>query len=228
VGAQNLNQIIVGAAGGQLAGSPETLKRYLMELQFETDFKYVMFYPDAGSIVNPHILAQYYKAWQLLRDWGYKLKILWYGQISKHDFKDFDEYSLAQIHQLRAKLIDEPEFWDMSKSLADAEMERLVKSLGYRSPTAALRAINFNGALTSPLSIWRAVLALQERKASIQIEGQISLALKGGCAESLESELSRWAAVHGGSFSVNGASGLASKKLTHILNKLDSFQSSVI
>jgi hypothetical protein len=224
IAAQNLNQIIVGAAGGQLASSPQTLERYLIELQAETGFNHIIFYPDAGSIVNPHVLAQYYKCWELVKSWGYSLKLLWYGQDNKHDFKDIDEYSLDQIYQLRAKLISDAEFWDMSKGMAEAEMQRLVNSLGYQSQGAALRGIGYSSSVTpSPLSVWRAVLALQERKLVVRLEGQVSMLTDGISAE-LESELSQWAAVHGGSFSTeNGASGLASKKLAYVLNKLDSF-----
>jgi hypothetical protein len=57
--AQLKSQIILGAAGGNFASSPQTLKAYLDELLAQTDTKQIILYPDAGAVNNSNVMRQY-------------------------------------------------------------------------------------------------------------------------------------------------------------------------
>jgi len=87
--AQRREVITIGAAGGQFAGSPQTLKQILDEVATYSS-KVIEFYPDAGAVDNHHVLRQYQAAWELLRDWGYEVQVMWWGQLTKEGL-DIDE-----------------------------------------------------------------------------------------------------------------------------------------
>lgn len=84
--AQRLGQTVIGAAGGQFAASPQTLKATLEQLGSKT----IDFYPDAGSVSNRNVIRQYKALWTLLRQWGYRVRVVWWGQATK-DALDIDE-----------------------------------------------------------------------------------------------------------------------------------------
>jgi hypothetical protein len=88
--AQRQGQVVVGAAGGQFASSPETLKATLETLAQELGTKTIEFYPDAGTLQNRHVLRQYRATWKLLRKWGYGVQVAWWGQTTKAS-PDIDE-----------------------------------------------------------------------------------------------------------------------------------------
>lgn len=84
--AQRLGQVTIGAAGGQFAASPQTLKATLEKL----GSKIIDFYPDAGTVGNRNVVEQYKKTWKLLQQWGYQVRVGWWGQTAK-DQSDIDE-----------------------------------------------------------------------------------------------------------------------------------------
>lgn len=85
--AQKLGLVTIGAAGGQFASSPQTLRLALEKL----GCKVVEFYPDAGAVQNKDVLRQYRATWKLLKAWGYEVRICWWGQEDKRIHRDIDE-----------------------------------------------------------------------------------------------------------------------------------------
>ncbi|QUY45673.1 hypothetical protein I1H34_28020 (plasmid) [Acaryochloris marina S15] len=95
--AQRLGLITIGAAGGLFAASPETLKAALVQFGTTT----IEFYPDAGAIQNKSVLRQYRATWELLKDWGYSVRVAWWKQTDKRIHLDIDELEdLSQIQYL--------------------------------------------------------------------------------------------------------------------------------
>ena len=88
--AERQGQVTIGAAGGQFASSPKTLKASLDRLASELDTKTIDFYPDAGAIHNHHVMRQYRATWKLLRRGGYEVRVAWWGQETKAA-SDIDE-----------------------------------------------------------------------------------------------------------------------------------------
>ncbi|MGB3205311.1 MAG: plasmid replication protein, CyRepA1 family [Crinalium sp.] len=80
--------VVIGAAGGNFAGSPEFLKTVIKQAASRDG----LLYPDAGAIANHHIMVQYRKLYELLQKCGYGLNVAWWGQ-SKKDDQDIDEIS---------------------------------------------------------------------------------------------------------------------------------------
>lgn len=92
VSAQKRGEIVLGAAGGNFAGSPQTLKSYLDQLEVELGgIEELVLDVDAGAITNRHVMRQYRRTNELLKKLGYELKIGWWGQYTK-DILDPDEY----------------------------------------------------------------------------------------------------------------------------------------
>jgi hypothetical protein len=95
--AQKLGLVTIGAAGGQFAASPETLKLTLEQLGVNA----IEFYPDAGATQNKSVLRQYRATFNLLKTWGYTVQIAWWGQTDKQLHSDIDELDdLSQIQFL--------------------------------------------------------------------------------------------------------------------------------
>ena len=85
-----LNIPVVGAAGGNFASSPQTLKATLEHLQSQK----IILYPDAGSVINTNVLNQYQKLFNLVHSWNYDITIAWWKQVEKGD-GDIDEIDLS-------------------------------------------------------------------------------------------------------------------------------------
>jgi hypothetical protein len=91
--AQQRNQITIGAAGGNFAGSPETMKRYLTAASEKLGgTRNLLLWADAGAICNPNVMRQYRRLYDLVTRWGYTLRVAWWGQIDKSCL-DGDEYT---------------------------------------------------------------------------------------------------------------------------------------
>lgn len=91
--AQLRNQITIGASGGNFAGSPETLKRYLTAAKERLGGTLdVVLWADAGAIANKNVMRQYRRTYELVTRWGYTLQVAWYGQLDK-SCADPDEYT---------------------------------------------------------------------------------------------------------------------------------------
>ena len=78
--------MVIGAAGGNFAGSAKTLKDALAN----TNCKRVKLQPDAGAVSNSHITENYRKIINSLINDGYECTIGWWGQ-STSSFPDIDE-----------------------------------------------------------------------------------------------------------------------------------------
>lgn len=117
---QRLGIVTIGAAGGQFAGSPETLKASLEQLAAETNSRTIEFYPDAGAVGNQNVLRQYRSTWELLRQWEYQVGVAWWNQFSKADF-DIDE--LPDISSV--EFIGTAEFEAIANSQKPAESEEI-------------------------------------------------------------------------------------------------------
>ena len=93
--AQRRGQITIGAAGGQFASSPNTLKTSLDRLSIELDAKTIDFYPDAGAVHNRHVMRQYRFTWRLLQKWGYHVRVAWWEQETKAapDIDELEDFS---------------------------------------------------------------------------------------------------------------------------------------
>jgi hypothetical protein len=91
--AQLRNQITIGAAGGNFAGSPQTFKRYLTAATDSLDgTRDVLLWADAGAIANKNVMRQYRRTYELVTRWGYNLRVAWWGQLDKSCL-DGDEYT---------------------------------------------------------------------------------------------------------------------------------------
>ena len=112
--AQRQGQIIIGAAGGQFAASPKTFKVTLNQLSQELGKREVILYPDAGATANPHVMRQYRRTAQLLKQWGYALQVAWWGQTTKESFLDADEM-LAGGREAELEIITFRQFESFSR-----------------------------------------------------------------------------------------------------------------
>ncbi|MBD2082894.1 hypothetical protein [Leptolyngbya sp. FACHB-17] len=137
--AQRREQIMIGAAGGQFASSPETLKITIDTLAAELGTKTIEFYPDAGAVRNAHVMRQYRATWKLLKKWSYSVQVAWWGQEAKTD-SDIDE--LDDFHAIRwlsiaqIEAIAHPRFdW------LERIQRTLKKTLHPRESAAALRSV---------------------------------------------------------------------------------------
>ena len=88
-------QPCLGAAGGNFAASPQQLKDSLDVLSTELNTKTIDFYPDAGAIANQHVLRQYRATFKLLQQWGYEIRVAWWGQTTKGEHLDIDDLLIA-------------------------------------------------------------------------------------------------------------------------------------
>ncbi|TWH62699.1 hypothetical protein [Dulcicalothrix desertica] len=93
--AQKRGEIILGTAGGNFAGSPQTLESYLDQLAIELGgIEEIILEVDAGAVANRQVMRQYRRTYQLLKKLGYELKVGWWGQYTKGT-PDPDEYDGA-------------------------------------------------------------------------------------------------------------------------------------
>lgn len=93
IAADFLGQIVIGASGGQHAASSLQLQRYLETAVREIKGESVVdIYPDAGDILNRHVMYRWETLKNLLAAWGFGVKVAWWGQGSKESF-DIDELS---------------------------------------------------------------------------------------------------------------------------------------
>lgn len=88
---ERLGQIVIGASGGQHAGSSSHLRRYLHAALKTTGCSLrVDICPDAGDVQNRHVMQRLGNLEALLRSWQFEVNVLWWGQTTK-DHNDIDE-----------------------------------------------------------------------------------------------------------------------------------------
>ncbi|WP_414552585.1 plasmid replication protein, CyRepA1 family [Anabaena sp. CCY 0017] len=96
---RRLNQIVIGAAGGQFASSPKLLKEYLSRASQDVDSKDVIIYPDAGDVQNKAVSKRWQEVASLISGFGYNIKFAWWGQTTKehNDIDELNDYSQLQF-----------------------------------------------------------------------------------------------------------------------------------
>ncbi|WP_414528809.1 plasmid replication protein, CyRepA1 family [Nodularia chucula] len=96
---RRLNQIVIGAAGGQFAGSPKLLEEYLSRASQDVDSKDVIIYPDAGDVQNKAVSKRWQEVAILISGFGYNIKFAWWGQTTKehNDIDELNDYSQLQF-----------------------------------------------------------------------------------------------------------------------------------
>lgn len=110
---QRFGQIVLGAAGGNCASSPELFKRELNAASEELLGVYnVTLYADAGAVGKDQVMNQYRRTHELVQDCGYSLQVVWWGQIAE-DAKDSDELDASEIENV--KLISWEEFLEIAQ-----------------------------------------------------------------------------------------------------------------
>jgi hypothetical protein len=137
---QRRSQVVVGAAGGQFASSPQTLQHTLAVLAAELDTQTVEFFPDAGAISNRQVMRQYRRTWTLLRQWGYQVRVAWWGQDTKaapdiDELEALDERTpLTWLTTAQLEVMAHPRLDWLARIQA-----RLQRSLSPQVAAAALR-----------------------------------------------------------------------------------------
>jgi len=140
---QKLGQIVLGAAGGQFASSPETFKAQLDQVSAELGgCRLIIDYVDAGAIANPNVMRQLQAKWKLLAEWGYAVQVAWWEQFSKvaPDIDELQDYSLIQyltideFLSLQHHLLIEPDVRLEQRYLGDLVIPKLVKLLCLKAP----------------------------------------------------------------------------------------------
>jgi hypothetical protein len=100
--AERLGCPVIGFAGTSFFPlSPETLKATLEKLgKTET-----IFIPDAGAIINRNVHKPATELMNMVMEWGYSIKIIWWGQTEKTagDIDEISDETLARIEYLGAK-----------------------------------------------------------------------------------------------------------------------------
>lgn len=125
------SQIVIGAAGGNFASSPEILKRYLLEAKalLGIDNCPLILWADAGAILNKNVMRQYRRTYVLLRKLGYTMHVAWWGQLDK-SCADPDEYTgkyeLLTWTQFEGLSRNPSRFWDDVKYQL-RKIKRLVR-----------------------------------------------------------------------------------------------------
>ncbi|MBD2062570.1 ATP-binding protein [Funiculus sociatus GB2-A5] len=122
IAAQRLDQIFLGAAGGCFASSPKQLKANLDQLSAELRTKTIDLYPDGGAILNKSVLRQYNRTIELVTEWGYKVRIAWWGQIQKgqpdvDELTNFDAIAYLTPQEF-SELAEKEQFW---QKVSDAQ-----------------------------------------------------------------------------------------------------------
>lgn len=113
--AQKWGLPVLGAASANFAASSEQWKLSLEKLSTELETKHILWFADAGSVKNQHVIAQYQKAWEKLNEWGYFTWIAWYNQIDK-SVGDADE--IPQEIRKTARLITIADYFKIADECA--------------------------------------------------------------------------------------------------------------
>jgi hypothetical protein len=140
--ADQLGQIVIGASGGQHAGSPQQLGDYLKAAAaMGIDVSTIQIYIDAGDIVNPHVMKRLVNLVDLLESWGKTVEIAWWGQQTKEEpdideLEDISQIAYIPVEQFqpltefKANLLaSEQEFKRKQKQLKEDKIERAWQKL---------------------------------------------------------------------------------------------------
>ncbi len=120
IASERLGITIIGAAGGNFASSPQTLSAYLQSRTLVE----VIFYPDAGVLVNKQVFNTCVKTIELIESWGYQVKVAWWQQFEK-SVGDIDEISDEQIEAI--EYLSPQQFYKLS-DFPQPEFDSLTNS----------------------------------------------------------------------------------------------------
>ena len=140
---QRLVMPVIGAAGGQFASSPLTFLESLEKVARKFSLNQVnknlqkffpqnsnkdnvelVIYPDAGDVKNPQVMRRWQKVFDLLKQWGWKFTIAWWGQIEKSnpdidelkDFTTINHISSADFVSISQEYLTNPEHLPKTRS----------------------------------------------------------------------------------------------------------------
>jgi len=141
--AQRLACPVIGAAGGNFAGSQSQVKAA------QESGRIPVLLPDGGAVTNPHVIRHYEKLAAIVPD----LKVLWWEQWNKG--QDIDEVSKQVLES--ARLITWKEFQEITRFRSEAGDSELVTqqqraSNRYDAETERIMT-EFNGLRVKPTSI---------------------------------------------------------------------------
>ncbi|MFN7810314.1 MAG: plasmid replication protein, CyRepA1 family, partial [Pseudanabaena sp.] len=142
--AEKVGHICFGMASGNYAGCPEQFEQALKLIETEQGIKpYLLLYPDAGAIQNPHVMNTYSNTYKLAIKLGYEMKVAWHGQISKTKHQDIDELdsidgikeiSWYEFLGLQHKALKDESVTISQRYLTDLEIPESAKLVCLRSP----------------------------------------------------------------------------------------------
>jgi hypothetical protein len=144
LGCERLNALVIGASGGQFLSSKQTLKNYLNRAceDYQLD-RVVIIYPDAGDVVNEHVMTRWEQVNNYLLSIGYQVKFAYWGQHTKqHD--DIDELDPAKVASIQ--------YWSWQQfQLASQELIKSIASDNTTEKTLSNRNIGENQATEKTL-----------------------------------------------------------------------------
>ncbi len=121
---RRLSLLVIGAAGGHWASSPQLFKQWLELLYQEIGgHREITIYPDAGDILNEQVTTRWIKVSDLLISWGWSVKFAWWGQTTKGLHRDIDE--LSDFGDI--KYLSKDEFHLLTSVKAGARHESIQK-----------------------------------------------------------------------------------------------------
>ncbi len=105
IASQRLGQLIIGASGGQFLASTKLLRRYIDAARNEEfNPRVIQIYPDAGDVINRHVIRRLAHLVDFLKSSGYRVQIAWWNQLAKHNSPDIDELpNLSSIEYIDAE-----------------------------------------------------------------------------------------------------------------------------
>lgn len=144
IAADKVGHICLGMASGNFAGCPEQFEQALKLIEVEQGVKpYLLLYPDAGALQNPHVMNTYSNSYKLAMKVGYEMKVAWYGQFSKTKHQDIDELnsidgiteiSWYEFLGLQHKALKDESITISQRYLADLDIPESAKLICLRSP----------------------------------------------------------------------------------------------
>ena len=158
IGCEKVEHICLGTSSGNFASSPEQVKQALEIIEHEQGVKpYLLLYPDAGAIQNPHVMDTYIRNYKLACKLGYTMRVAWWEQTSKENQDDIDELAdLTKIKEiswyefmgLQYKALRDRTVVLNQKFLGDLDIPEFAKLVGIRSP----KHTNKTGAIAKHIS----------------------------------------------------------------------------
>ncbi|GAP96115.1 DEAD/DEAH box helicase family protein [Leptolyngbya sp. NIES-2104] len=120
---QRLNAVVIGAAGGNHASSPIQLRAAIEAFPNLP----IVIVPDAGDVLNSHVMRRNDRTVETLRQWELEPKFLWWNQRTKQE-NDIDEATQAEIES--AQLLTHEQFTALTEEHDDqAERSKIIQAI---------------------------------------------------------------------------------------------------